>query len=165
MRSPRIRLLPIVLAMIAAVALTGCGDDSDSAHAPAADGNDKQTEKASGPDITDATISVKLDGTDVPVEKIDCVRGAAGDGTYFNNASGTELSTLDVTFDDKDELANLTIYKGTEILLVWNDNQPNAADSDLTSTVDGDTYTVTGDTPNNADPGAKVAVEVTATCG
>ena len=165
MRLFRVQLLAIVPALIAAVTLTSCVAESGSVHSPVADGDKDQTEAPRDPGIHDATISMKIDGTDVPVEEIRCVRGTVGDSTYFNNDSPDDPGNVDIRFDENEELTFLLFKKDFEFVLAWDSGQANAADSDLTSTVDGDTYTVTGDTPNNADPGAKVAVEVTATCG
>lgn len=165
--------------LICGLALTGCGDDGDddsnSGGEQSSDTHDESslTDDASdegagsggeAPAINDATITVSLDGKELPVDSVDCVTGAAGDGVYFNNVTSDEIQTLDLTVSEDDELAGLVVYVGTEYVITYSADAPEAAKSKLDLAVDGDTYTVTGTTPGT--PGGEPAkVKITATCG
>lgn len=167
------RKLPLpALAIVSVALLTSCGanepdDDqekADSGSSPTASETLSESDAASeAPAIDAGAVELKLDGKDVAIESADCV--STNGGVYFNNASGTDLSTLDVTFDSEDKLAGLVIYLGTDYALTYEADGPNASESKLTASVSGDTYTVSGTTPNIADPGADATVEIKATCG
>lgn len=175
----RARMYAGAALLICGLALTGCGDDSDddsnsggeessNTHDDATPTDDPSDDgpgaDEAAPAINDATVTVSLDGKALPIDSVDCVTGAAGDGIYFNNVTSDRIQTLDLTVSENDELAGLVVYVGTEYVITYSADAPEAAKSNLDLAVDGDTYTVTGTTPGT--PGGEPAkVEITATCG
>ncbi|MFD0556613.1 lipoprotein LpqH [Stackebrandtia endophytica] len=159
----------LVAPIIAAgLLLAGCGGDTDadadadnnttSSTAPTESAPTEENPEVHGP--VPGTATMNLNGTEYPLEPVECISDQA------IIATGPEDNSMALDFNDLGEFVSLTFNIGKEYMITYTTLGVTESDGELTGTVSGNTYTVTGSAMNVFDVGGDlVDVELVVTCG